>query len=85
MYNDKAIVSFILGIISLFVPVPFVLGIIAIIQGRAARNEIREDPSRTGDGFAVAGIVLGWVDVVMSAVMILAFILVLSLGLFSAF
>lgn len=73
--NSKAIASLVLGAVALFVPVPFVLGIAAIILGNSARREIRANPQEQGDGLAIAGIILGWVDVAFSLVLILVLIL----------
>jgi uncharacterized Zn finger protein (UPF0148 family) len=46
---------------------PLLGSILAIFLGYAARNEIRRDPDRlTGEGLAVAGLVLGWIMVGIS-------------------
>jgi hypothetical protein len=34
-------------------------GPLAIVFGALARREVRTDPSKTGDGLALAGIILG--------------------------
>jgi hypothetical protein len=42
-----------------------VLGVIAIVLGYQARNAIRLDPLKyRGDGIALAGLILGIIDVV---------------------
>ena len=61
--SGMAIASLAMGIAgwTLF---PFLGSILAIIFGYAARREIRRQPGRlTGDGMAVAGLVLGWIMV----------------------
>ena len=66
--SGMAIASLVMGIAgwTLF---PFLGSILAIIFGYAARREIRQQPERlTGDGLAVAGLVLGWIMVGLSAV-----------------
>ena len=46
---------------------PLVGSILAIIFGNMARREIRQRPDElTGDGMAVAGLVLGWLSVGIS-------------------
>ncbi len=67
--NSKAIASFAIGLAALFIPVPFVLGIIAIFLGNSARREMGDNRNEQGEGFAIAGIVLGWVDIVLSLVL----------------
>ena len=77
--NNKAIIAMVLGIVAFFVPIPYVLGIIAIVLGSQARREIRASPqdphsglpTQEGDGFALAGIILGWIDIVLSTLMVI--------------
>jgi hypothetical protein len=58
---------------------PFIGAIVAVICGHLARREIRETVSEPleGDGFAVAGLVLGYAQLVLS---VLASIAVLFFG-----
>jgi hypothetical protein len=63
--SSKAIWSLVLAIIG---PCccTFILGILAIVLGVSARKEIRENPDRlTGDGIALAGIIIGIIDIVI--------------------
>ena len=61
--NGKAIASLILGIVGV-TGIPFVASVIAIILGYMARREIAET-GEDGRGLAIAGIILGWVGVVL--------------------
>ena len=55
----------VLGIIIL----PLVCSVLALVLGYAARREIAASGGRlTGDGPALAGIVLGWLGVVLTVV-----------------
>jgi hypothetical protein len=54
--NGFAVASLVLGILGFFV----ITGILALIFGYVAREQIRER-GESGDGMAIAGIVLGWV------------------------
>lgn len=73
--SSLAIVSLIAGILG-WTLLPFLGSIGAIITGHLARKEIRREPQRLdGDGFAVAGLILGWVAVVVAIVSVLAFLL----------
>ena len=66
--NALAIVSLVLGIIGIF----FFGSIAALVCGYLARKQIRER-GEAGDGFALAGIILGWVGVAI-AVIFLVFV-----------
>ena len=61
--NGKAIASLVLGIVGL-TGLPFVCSILAVIFGRSARREIATT-GEGGEGLATAGIVLGWVGIVL--------------------
>lgn len=64
--SGMAIASLVMGIAgwTLF---PLLGSILAIVFGYAARREIRQRPDQlTGDGMAVAGLVLGWLMVGLS-------------------
>lgn len=56
--NGMAIASMVLGILWIY----WIGSILALIFGYVARNQIRER-QESGDGMAIAGIVLGWVGV----------------------
>jgi hypothetical protein len=56
--NGLAIASMVLGILWLY----WIGSILALVFGYIARNQIRERGD-SGDGMAIAGIVLGWVGV----------------------
>lgn len=62
--SGKAIASLVLGILSLTSCGP--LGIIAIVVGNTALADIRASRGRlTGDGMAKAGVITGWIGVVL--------------------
>lgn len=60
--NTKATVSLVLGIVSIFC-LGLIAGIPAIIVGRQAQTE-----SPVGHGKAQAGIVPGWISIVLSII-----------------
>ena len=62
--NTLAIVSFASGIASYFV-LPFIAGIAAIVTGHMARGQIKQS-GEGGGGFALAGLILGYVNVVLA-------------------
>jgi hypothetical protein len=66
--NQMALWAMITGIISLlccqvFGPLPIVLGIVALSQ-------IKQNPQQTGSGFAIAGIVLGILSLIIAVICI---------------
>jgi uncharacterized Zn finger protein (UPF0148 family) len=66
--SGMAIASLVMGIAgwTLF---PFLGSILAVVFGYAARREIRSQPEQlTGDGLAIAGLVLGWLMIGLSVV-----------------
>ena len=64
--SGTAIASMVFGILSWCV-LPFIGSILAIVFGHSARNEIRRAPPGTieGDGFATAGLILGWTHLLL--------------------
>lgn len=57
-YNGMSIAALVVGIIGICNPI----GILALIFGMTAKKQIRETGEQ-GEGFAVTGIVLGWIGV----------------------
>lgn len=76
--SNTALIAMIMGILS-FVVIPVVGAIVAIVLGRNARREIRQSGGRlSGDGMALAGIVLGWINlalVIIPSCLVVVFIL----------
>lgn len=72
--STVAVLSLVLGIAGWTV-LPLVASIVAIITGHMARAEIRRRPTDLdGDGLALTGLILGWLNVGMVLLGILAFI-----------
>jgi hypothetical protein len=65
--NTLAIVSLVLGILCCL---PFSIG--ALVTGSMAIKQIDADPTQTGKGLAIAGMVLGGLGVLIGALSILA-------------
>ena len=76
--SSLAIVSLIFGILA-YVFLPFVGALVAVICGHSARSEIRRAPPGTieGDGLALAGLILGWIQLAFTAIAIVFAVLVL--------
>jgi Domain of unknown function (DUF4190) len=73
--SSLAVISLVAGIVS-WLLLPFVAGLAAIICGHMARSEIRSsNGTLEGDGLAIAGLVLGWINVVLCVLTVAAIVL----------
>ncbi len=69
--STLAVVSLVAGILG-WTLLPLIGSLGAIITGHMARGEIRRSAGAiNGDGFAIAGLVLGWGSVIVSIVGVL--------------
>lgn len=78
--SSMAIVGLIFGILA-WLFLPFVGALIAVICGHSARSEIRRAPPGTidGDGLALAGLILGWIQLACTVIAV-AFVVLALLG-----
>lgn len=69
--SSLAVVSLIFGILA-YVFLPGIGALVAVICGHTARSEIRRAPAGTieGDGLAVAGLVLGWIQIACGVIVL---------------
>ena len=77
-YNNSALVGFILSLGGLIFGF-LVLGIPGLILGRRAQREIAVGGER-GEGLAKAAVILGWIDIALIALALVAFILLFALA-----
>lgn len=77
--STLAILSLVFGILS-WIMLPFIGALAAIICGHLARGEIRRAAPGTmeGDGMALAGLVLGWLQMVLIVLALIALFLFLG-------
>lgn len=65
--NSMALVSMILGIVSIVMCMGALTGIPAIICGHMARKQFRDSPvPQTGEGMATAGLLMGYIVTILS-------------------
>ncbi len=77
--SSLAVVSLVCGILS-WILLPFLGSLVAIITGHMARKEIQSAPERfDGDGLAVGGLVLGYLQL---ALIVLGVLFLLAVVLF---
>lgn len=78
--NAKAIASMVLGIVGIFA-CPIVCSTIALILGYQARNEIAASRGwQTGESFAKAGIILGWVGLAIFLVVVTIYAVIFAVA-----
>lgn len=77
--STMAIISLVFGIVC-WAALPFIGALVAVICGHAARGEIRRAPPGTieGDGMALAGLILGWVHLVLCVLAVMLVMLFLG-------
>jgi hypothetical protein len=80
--SSLAIVSLVFGILT-WCLLPFVGALVAVVCGHLARGDIRRAPPdapQEGDGMAIAGLVLGYVHLLLCVAAVLVILGVLFLG-----
>ena len=78
--NSMALISMILGVVSVLCGWIFT-GIPAIIFGHLAKKKIRESPvSQTGEGLATAGLIMGYLMTILSVIIAIAIVAFNMLG-----
>lgn len=76
--NGLAIASLVCGICQIFAPL--VVSVAAVVLGHLARKQIRQTREQ-GDGMALAGMILGYVGLVLSVLAVVAILaLVVAVG-----
>lgn len=77
--STLAVISLVFGILA-WILVPVIGAIVAIITGHMARSEIRRSGGAIeGDGMAVAGLVLGYVSLLLGLAVLFFVIFVIGL------
>ena len=82
--NTLAVISLVCGLLGLFTSffIPLLMQLAAIVCGHIARGQIRRsDNTQTGAGVALAGLILGYVGIVLGLIVILFFSALLFAGL----
>src|SRR3954449_5867662 len=79
--SGKSTAALVMGILGLVLFCPIVFSILALIFGYQSRREIDASGGRLGGrGNAVAGIVLGWIGVVLMVVFVVLIVIGLAVG-----
>ena len=83
--NSLAIISFIMGLLGLLGLIPLIGSILAVVLGHLARRQISADPSQDGEGLALAGLITGYLGLVLACSGILVFTLFFGGSLMAVF
>jgi hypothetical protein len=77
--SSLAVISLIFGILA-YVFLPGIGALVAVICGHSARSEIRRSPpgSIEGDGMALAGLILGWIQIACAIIAVGLAILIIA-------
>lgn len=76
--NNLAIVSLVAGITGWTI-LPFLGGVVAIVTGHMARGQIRDAAgTEDGEAFALAGLVLGYVNVALGCLAGIGFVALIA-------
>ena len=79
--NSKALISLIAGIGS-FAVCPGILGVVAVILGNSATDEIEASAgTQEGESLAKAGIILGWISIAIVAVFLIFMLVLFAIGI----
>lgn len=79
--STMAVVSLVAGITS-WLALPVLGALVAIITGHMGKREIKESMGQLGgDGFATAGLVLGYLQLIPSVLCICAVLVMLAMGI----
>ena len=76
--NNLAVVSLIFGVVA-WVLCPIVAAVVAVVTGHRARGEIRVS-GEGGDGMALAGLVLGYLNLALVGLSVVVIVLILVVG-----
>jgi hypothetical protein len=77
--SSLAVISLIFGVLA-YVVLPGIGALVAVICGHSARAEIRRSPpgSIEGDGMALAGLILGWIQIACVIIAVVLAILIIA-------
>lgn len=82
--NNLAVWSLVLGIVSFVLSCGLLTGIPAVIVGNNAKKAVARGEANNG-GMATAGIILGWIAIVLSVLTIILFAILLATGVWAGY
>ena len=79
--NILAIISFICGLLGLVGGLPSIgiINIAAIVMGHMARSQIRQNPNEDGAGMALAGLIMGYIGLLIVPLIMLAVVVIVMI------
>ena len=76
--NILAVVSLICGLLG-GLPSAGVINIAAIVMGHMARSQIRQNPNEDGAGMALAGLIMGYIGLLIVPLIMLAVVVIVMI------
>ena len=61
------------------IPSVGVLNIVAIVMGHMARSQIRQNPNEDGTGIALAGLIMGYIGLLIVPLVVLAIVVIVMI------
>ena len=79
--NALAVISFICGLLGLVGGLPSfgIINIAAIVMGHMARSQIRQNPNEDGAGIALAGLIMGYIGLLIVPLVVLAIVVIVMI------
>ena len=79
--NALAVISFICGLLGLVGGLPSfgIINIAAIVMGHMARSQIRQNPNEDGAGIALAGLIMGYIGLLVVPLIMLAAVVIVMI------
>ena len=79
--NTLAVLSLVFGLLGMVggIPSAGVSNLAAIVMGHMARSQIRQNPNEDGAGMALAGLIMGYIGLLIVPLVVLAVIAILML------
>ena len=79
--NTLAVLSLVFGLLGMVggIPSAGVINLAAIVMGHMARSQIRQNPNEDGAGMALAGLIMGYIGLLIVPLVVLAVIAILML------
>ena len=79
--NILGIISLICGLLGLVggLPSAGIINIAAIVMGHMARSQIRQNPNEDGAGIALAGLIMGYIGLLIVPLVVLAIVVIVMI------
>ena len=79
--NTLAVLSLVFGLLGMVggIPSAGVINLAAIVMGHMARSQIRQNPNEDGAGIALAGLIMGYIGLLVVPLIMLAAVVIVMI------